>query len=310
MTGPIVVTGVAGLLGGAVATLLTSEGSRVLGLDRRRPQRTAGFPFEIDDLSDAGVLTRRFEGAAAVIHCAAIARLGDAPEAEIFSNNTATTMNVVLAAEAAGVKRLVYASSQSALGLAYAPRVVTPDYLPVDEAHPARPLEAYGLSKLVGEGICEMAARRGRLACLALRFPVIWHEAAFAECTGRRLGNETQAAKSQWAYVDLRDAARACAIAIRAQVGAPFRVFNIGAPWPFNMPDPAAALARYYDDKVAIRTGWKPGDAVFSAERAQIDLGFLAEWEWRVDKIVRHATIGRQGSVALLGRDSVGDPPA
>jgi len=289
MAGPIVVTGVAGLLGGAVAALLTSEGSRVLGLDRRRPQGTAGFPFEIDDLSDAGVLTRRFDGAAAVIHCAAIARLGDAPEAEIFSNNTATTMNVVLAAEAAGVKRLLYVSSQSALGLAYAPRVVTPDYLPVDEAHPARPLEAYGLSKLVGEGICEMAARRGRLACLAIRFPVIWHEAAFAECTGRRLGNETQAAKSQWAYVDLRDAARACAVATRASVVEPFRVFNIAAPWPFHMPDPADALARYYGDEVPTRAGWTSGDAVFSAKRAHSELGFRAEWQWGEEAIIRNA---------------------
>lgn len=289
MTGPIVVTGVAGLLGGAVATLLTSEGPRVLGLDRRRPQGTAGFPFEIDDLSDAGVLARRFDGAAAVIHCAAIARLGDAPEAEIFSNNTATTMNVVLAAEAAGVKRLVYASSQSALGLAYAPRVVPPDYLPVDEAHPARPVEAYGLSKLVGEGICEMAARRGRLACLALRFPVIWHEAAFAECTGRRLGNETQAAKSQWAYVDLRDAARACAVAMRVHVEAPFRIFNIAAPWPFHMPDPARSIALHYGDAISVRGGWKPGDAAFAADRGLSELGFRAEWQWRDDAIVRRS---------------------
>lgn len=283
-SGRIVVTGVAGLLGRAVADALASEGCAVLGLDRKAPERF-GSPFAQDDLSDVEGLARRFAGADSVVHCAAIARLGDAPEPEIFANNASTTLNVLLAAEKGGLKRVVYASSQSALGLAYAPQVIAPDYLPVDEDHPARPLEAYGLSKLVGEHACEMVARRSGVTCAALRFPVIWSEDAFAANTSRRLDNPAQAAKSQWAYVDLRDAARACALAADAELAQRFRVFNIAAAWPFERAD--SEIARWYGEATAKRAGWAPGAAAFSSARARAELGFAAVWRWTKGGVTR-----------------------
>jgi len=280
----ILVTGVAGLLGRAVADSFAAEGASVLGLDRRKPDGF-GSAFAIDDLSDVDRLARRFAGAAAVIHCAAIARLGDAAEAVIYDNNVSTTAHVAFAAEKAGVARLVYASSQSALGFAYAPVVVAPAYVPIDEDHPAAPVEAYGLSKLTGERLCEMVSRRGGPTCLALRFPVIWVERLFAENTRRRLDNPVQAAKSQWAYIDLRDAAQACRIAASAPAIAPFRIYNIAAPWPFDMDDAVAQLTAHYGAAIETRMNWRPGDAVFASDRARTELGFTAQWRWSRDGI-------------------------
>lgn len=278
--GPIVVTGVAGLLGGAVASHLVTLGRTVVGLDRRAPGGSPSFAVEIDDLSDVSRLRARLEGAAGVVHCAAIARPQDAPEPVVFDNNVTTTAHVAFAAEQAGVKRLIYASSQSALGLAYAPTIVPPDYLPVDEDHPARPGEGYGLSKLVGERICAMMAERSKLSCVALRFPVIWSADRFEENTRRRIENPAQAAKSQWAYIDLRDAARACALALQAELAAPFAILNAAAAWPFEMPDPERLLDQRYGAGVPRRPGWRPGDPIFDVRHARAALGFRAAWRW------------------------------
>lgn len=285
----IVVTGVAGLLGGAVAAHLSAAGRTVLGLDRRRPEASPSFAVEIDDLSDVARLRGRLDGAAGVVHCAAIARPQDAPEPVIFDSNVTTTAHVAFATEQAGVKRLVYASSQSALGLAYAPEIVPPDYVPVDEDHPARPGEGYGLSKLAGEQVCAMVARRSNLSCLALRFPVIWSADRFDENTRRRIENPVQAAKSQWAYIDLRDAARACALALDADMKASFVILNAAATWPFEMPEPERTLDERYGATAPRREGWRPGDPVFDVRRALDAIGFGAEWRWTAHGVERIA---------------------
>lgn len=286
----IVVTGVAGLLGGAVAAHLAAAGRAVLGLDRRRPEVSPSFVVEIDDLSDVARLRGRLDGATGVVHCAAIARPQEAPETVVFDNNVTTTAHVAFAAEQAGVRRLVYASSQSALGLAYAPAIVPPDYVPVDEDHPARPGEGYGLSKLVGERICAMVVARSTLSCVALRFPVIWSADRFEECVRRRIENPVQAAKSQWAYIDLRDAARACALALDADMTAPFAILNAAAAWPFEMPEPERTLDERYGVAMPRQDGWGAGDPVFDVRRARDVLRFVAGWRWTSRGIERMET--------------------
>jgi nucleoside-diphosphate-sugar epimerase len=271
----IVVTGTAGLLGRAVAAEFRSAGCDVLGLDR-----LATPDGEISDLSDVGALSGRFAGAACVVHCAAIAHLGAAPEATIFANNVSTSLNVLLAAETATVPRLVYASSQSALGLAYSPAVRAPDRIPVDETHPCRPVEAYGLSKLAGEQACEMVARRTGMRIAALRFPVIWSPDGFDAHVAKRLGNPAQGAKSQWAYVDVRDAARACRLASEGWAGDRFEIFNVASDRPFEFDATSSALADVYGHGVPIERHFRSGTAIFSSTKAREAFGFVSRFRW------------------------------
>ena len=96
------------------------------------------------------------------------APLGDA---ERFTANVAMTYNVLTAAFAAGVKRLVLGSSLAVYGFYYPSRPMAPEYIPIDEAHPCRPDDPYGLSKLAGEELAEGFARRGSMQIASLRFP-------------------------------------------------------------------------------------------------------------------------------------------
>jgi UDP-glucose 4-epimerase len=280
--GPILVTGAAGMLGAAVADELLSHGRSVVALDRIAPAGRRGAVV-VDDLSCRQRLEGLLQGVAGIVHCAAYATPQAAAEEVVFNGNVASTSNLLFAAEAAGVPRAVYASSQSALGLAYARGVIPPDYLPVDEEHPARPSEAYALSKLVGEQIGAMIAARSNLEVRCLRFPVIWSASRFAEHVARRLGDPAQAARSQWAYIDLRDAARACRLALAHAGMERFRVYNIAAPWPFACDDSGRLVAEAY--ATTRREGWQPGTAPFASTRATLELGFRAVWRWTPEGI-------------------------
>ena len=180
------------------------------------------------------------------------------------------------------MRNIVLASSQSALGLAWAPVVRSPAALPVIEDHPCAPEEIYGVSKQVTESLFEMAARRDGADVAALRFPAIWDPAEFAESTRRRLANPQQGAKSQWAYVDARDAGRSVALALAAPVRG-FRVFNIAADEVFADQDAAALARQWYPDRDGSRLEGR--GAVFSPARAQAELGFVNRYRWTPEGI-------------------------
>jgi nucleoside-diphosphate-sugar epimerase len=192
---------------------------------------------------------------------------------------------MLLAAERVGIRRFVYASSQSVLGFAYATRVIPPDWLPVDETHPCRPVEGYGLSKRVGEQLCEMVSARSAMTTVVLRFPVIWSHERFEAHTRKRLDDPVQAAKSQWAYVDLRDAAAGCRLASEVLVAHRHSVYNIGAYWPFELVDAAATLRASYGDVAGLDAVAASGKTLFDISRAAADLGFRAIWRWSRDGI-------------------------
>ena len=97
-------------------------------------------------------------------------------DAERFNLNVAMTNNVLAAARLAGVKKIVCGSSLAIYGLYYPVTVLQPDYLPVDEDHPLRPQDPYGLSKLVGEKLCDAASLKDGLPIASLRFSGIYTE--------------------------------------------------------------------------------------------------------------------------------------
>ena len=137
MSGRVVVTGAAGKLGRAVVTDLDEHGWDVVSADRVRQTNVVG-QFVGADLTDYGQVLELLNGSVdehvgaidAVVNLAALQASGLMPNSATFKNNAVASWNVFNAARAAGVKNVVWASSETVLGL---PFDVPPQYVPVDE---------------------------------------------------------------------------------------------------------------------------------------------------------------------------------
>lgn len=287
----VVVTGGSGRLGQCVVRELFTHAHHVSSLDCVKP-RECPAPTYIVDLSKFNSLLDHFQKADAVIHLARIRfpytekgfdyatqswRFDDiAGDAERFNQNVAITNNVLAAAELAGVKKLVCGSSLAIYGLYYPTAKLLPDYLPVDEAHPLRPQDPYGLTKLAGENLCAGLSAKNGVPIVSLRFAGIYteeHRAMLAQRKGDPLIRGTGAL---WSYIDARDAARACRLALEANLTG-HQVFNIAAVTNL-VGRPIDELAERYLGAVKDRrAGLNGNGSGYSVTKAKDLLGFDAK---------------------------------
>ena len=144
----IVVTGGSGKAGRGVVKDLVEHGYEVLNVDLAAPQETL-CPYLEADLTNLGQTFEVLTGADAVVHLGAIPAPGRRPEGQTFQNNTMSTYNVFSVAVSLGLERVVWASSETTLGLPFERE--KPAYAPIDEQHPLYPESSYALSKVISE---------------------------------------------------------------------------------------------------------------------------------------------------------------
>ena len=162
----ILVTGASGRVGRHVVDALVAD-HEVTVLDLAPPVQDV--PFIEGDVLDLAKVRASMAGQDAVIHLAAIDFDVPAEPEVYFGTNVMGTWNAVQAAGDAGIRKVVLASSVSAVGVGEMRPDFPPEYLPVDEAHAMKPVNAYGLSKLVVEDIARGFARRGDMSITCLR---------------------------------------------------------------------------------------------------------------------------------------------
>ena len=164
------VTGGAGFIGSHLAEELVGRGQRVRVVDSLvtgKRQNLAHLPdveFIEGDLADLDIARRAVAGVEYVLHQAAIPSVPRSVQDPITSNraNIDASLNVLVAARDAGVRRVVYAGSSSAYGN-------TPT-LPKVETMPTAPLSPYALQKLVAEQYCQMFTRLYGLETVTIRY--------------------------------------------------------------------------------------------------------------------------------------------
>ena len=148
----ILVTGGSGKAGPWVIADLLEHGYDVVNVDTRPSTQVHTFRADLTDLGQVyGVL----EGRDAVIHLAAIPWPGEHAPEVVFRNNVMSTFNILQAASVLGIKKVVMAGSESALGFPFAFRPFNPHYLPIDEAHPLQGQSPYSASKIGADKIAE-----------------------------------------------------------------------------------------------------------------------------------------------------------
>jgi nucleoside-diphosphate-sugar epimerase len=278
----VVVTGGSGKLGTACVRELVEHGYDVFNADIA-PPREQLCPHIRVDLEEMGqaleVMSRvddRYHGVDAVVHLAAIPAPGLRPNASLFRVNTLSTFNVFEAARHLGIRNVVWASSETVLGL---PFEIPPPYIPVDEGYPPRPESAYSLSKLVGEEMARQFCRwEPEMKIIGLRFSNVMQPADYAQFPsfdadpGRRKWN-------LWGYIDARDGAQAVRRALEAPIkGA--EVFVIAnADTVMSRPN-RELVAEYFP---GVRFDDRAGDnqTLLSIEKARRMLGYAPRYSWR-----------------------------
>ena len=207
----IVVTGGTGKGGRWVVRDLREHGHDVVNVDLV-PDGSGNDLFLLTDLTDSGQVQDVMRGADAVVHFAAIPAPGLRPVAETFRVNTVSTWNVFHAATASKVKRVVWASSETVLGL---PFDRPPDFAPIDESITPRPESSYALSKLVGETLAEQLNRQTGIPFVGLRISNIMEPSDYARFPSWQ--DDPLVRKwNLWGYVDARDVAAAVRNAVEA----------------------------------------------------------------------------------------------
>ncbi|GAA2868060.1 NAD-dependent epimerase/dehydratase family protein [Microbacterium arabinogalactanolyticum] len=276
----IALTGASGKLGAVVARELRAHGWDVIGMD---VLGTRAPDFVQVDLTDYGqvvdALTAvgdRHDGIDAVVHLGAVPAPGIRTDVATFHNNMPATFNVFWAAVRLGIRRIVYASSETVLGL---PFDVPPPYIPVDEEYPARPESVYSLVKTLEEQLArELVRWHPDLSITALRFSNVMvpeDYAAFPSFDADAL----QRKWNLWGYIDARDGAQAVERAL--QVAKPgFDRFIIAAA-DTVMSRPNAELIAEVFPGVPVTREVGPNETLLSIDHAREVLGFDPQHSWR-----------------------------
>lgn len=282
MTGRVVVTGGSGKLGRAVMAELQRHGWKVTSLDRVRPTDSPA-PTVIADLRDLGQATdalssvdSRYRRVDAVVHLAAIPGPGLATDSETFENNLMTTHNVFTAAIRAGVTKVVWASSETLLGI---PFTTPPPYLPVDENYPARPESSYALAKHLEETMAaELARWNPDLSLTALRFSNVLDEGDY-ERLPEYDTDATLRRWNLWAYIDSRDGAQAVRKALENDTPG-YDTFVI-ANADTVMSRPTADLVAEQFPGVPTLRDFGANETLLCIDKARRVLGYEPQFGWQ-----------------------------
>lgn len=278
----VIVTGGSGKLGSAVVQELLDHQWEVINLDHVPPRAASAAPFIQVDFTDFGqalesmlAIDEQYAGVDAVVHLAAIPRPGLRPNAATFHNNFISTYNVFAAARHAGIRNIVWASSESVLGLPF-DRV--PPYIPVDE-NVARPETTYSLGKFLEEQMAGvLVGRDPELKMIALRFSHVMGVGDYAPFPSFDVTPELRKF-NLWSYVDARDAAQAVRKSLE-YTGTGFEAFIIAnADTVMSRPNSELVAAHYPGVPYTAPAG--PNDTLLSIDKARSMLGYEPQHSWR-----------------------------
>jgi len=280
--GTVVVTGGSGKLGDAVVADLLAHGREVVNVDLVPPKVDRCRHLRVD-LTDFGQTVGALSGVddlpgpvEAVVHLAAIPAPGLVPDSVVFTANMVSTYNVFTAARVAGVRNIVWASSETVLGL---PFTTPPPYAPVDEKYPGRPESAYSMSKFLGEQLAVQLCRQDPgLKIYGLRFSNVMRPEDYAAFPSFE-ANHRGRAWNLWGYIDARDGAQAVRLALNHD-GMGAEVFVVANADTVMSSRSADLMAEVYPG-VEVRHELGEHETLLSIEKACRVLGYKPAHSWR-----------------------------
>jgi nucleoside-diphosphate-sugar epimerase len=287
----VCVTGATGTAGRAVVQELAEHGYEASATDIATTRDDLEAGVLRADLTDYGQALETLKGAEAVIHLANIPAPGICTPAVTFNANVTMNFNVFHAAARLGLSRVVWASSETTLGLFFGvgpqqwpvleAEGLPPRYAPIDEDHYPVPTATYALSKVASETIADHIARWSGIPFVALRFSNIMVQDDYEEFPS--LWPDPHARKwNLWGYVDVRDVAAACRLALEAPAeavaGSPS--FIIAAADTVMNRSSSALLAEVFPG-VPLTREVGEFDTLLAIDRARQVIGYEPQHSWR-----------------------------
>jgi len=288
----ILFTGGAGKAGRHAIAYLQGQGHRVLnvdkipleGVDNRLADVTdAGQVYDVmqsfvgyDEL-DGGTGVPKFD---AVVHFAAVPRVMMTADNECFRINTLSTYNVVDAAVKFGIRKIIFASSETTYGVCFADGERRPDYLPLDEDHPTVPEDSYAMSKVVNEATARSFQRRSGFDIYGLRINNVIEPHEYKRDFPTYIADPDQRRRNFFAYIDARDLGHMVDCCLKTD-GLGYQVFNVSNDDHSVNLTTQQLIARYYGD-VDLRHGMGAHETFYSNAKAKRMLGYAPQHHWRM----------------------------
>ena len=286
----ILFTGGAGKAGRHVVPYLQAQGHDVLNVDLKPLE---GCDNRIVDLTEAGQVHdvmrsyMNFDELVpgtgvpsfdAVVHFAAVPRILLTPDNVCYATNVLSTYNILDAATRAGVRKIVFASSETTYGVCFADGERKPEYLPLDEEHPTVPEDSYAMSKVAGEVTARSFQARSGADIYGLRINNVIEPHEYAALFPDYIANPEKRLRNFFAYIDARDLGQMVQKCLETD-GLGYEVFNVSND-DHSVADSTADLAaRFYEGVPMAEMGDR--ETFYSNAKAKRLLGFAPVHSWR-----------------------------
>lgn len=293
----VVVTGAAGKIGRWTVRTILEAGHEVIASDRKLREESASKKFIQAELRDYGQVCQLLKGSDAVVHLGNIPTDVRNTSQAIFENNMLVNFNILEACKDFNIPKLVWASSETVLGYPFVPEELS--YLPVDEEHPTLVKSSYAMAKRLTEILSEMYYKLTNTQIVTLRFANIYEPDEYEKIPIMHWNEDGQKdiqKKNAWAYCDVRDAARACLLAIeKNNLGN--EVFHITAPDTI-MPDLSEDLVKTFFPNVSLKRDIKGHETLMAIDKARKILGYEPNHTWRM-------VLNKDGTTKSLPEDQL-----
>lgn len=277
----IAVTGGSGGAGSFVIKELLASGYECVNLDRLAPDKDQ-CEFRQIDMNDYTAVFDGLNGVDAIVHFAGNPQpdFDHIVSSDRFTNNTNAVFNCFNAAQANGIKRVVWASSETIFGFPF--EISSPDEIPLTENARRQPQGGYALSKAVCEDLAAMMAQLYGMAIIGLRISNVLYDDPNAEASYQKIPSYWENPNTRkfnlWGYIDARDCARACRLALESDIkGA--EVFAIAAKDTIMSRDTRDLMAIAFPN-TKINSSMQGRASTISSDKARRVLGWEPKYTW------------------------------
>jgi nucleoside-diphosphate-sugar epimerase len=289
----VLFTGGSGKAGRHAVAYLLSKGHRVLNVDLT-PLEIDGVDNRIADITNAGQMFDVMSSYAgfdeldpgtgtpvfdAVVHFAAVPRILITTDNECFRVNSIGTYNVIDAAVKAGVRKIVFASSETTYGVCFADGERKPEYIPVDEDHPTIPEDSYAMSKVVNEATARSFQRRTGFDIYGLRINNVIEPHEYELNFPAYMDDPALRRRNIFAYIDARDLGHMVDRCLAVD-GLGYQVFNVSNDNHSVGTVTSQLIERFYQG-VRVVKGMSEDETFYSNTKAKEMLGFEPQHDWR-----------------------------